>query len=130
MEESTIDKKKIGEAMMKFTHLSLAKAEETIKKYENKIKLINIRYKDNVKDSKNVIKSVLKEANIPFTPTYEEKLDQYLRESKEKREKIKQTNKREVVHDYKPEDYGLTKERIHEEFKEYINKYDLLEKKN
>jgi hypothetical protein len=67
------------------------------------------------------------QAGIEYNGDYEAKLDAYLAKSKAERQKLKE--KKGSIHDYKPEDYGLTKEQIQETFKEYIAKYNLLEKK-
>jgi hypothetical protein len=52
-----------------------------------------------------------------------------LKKNTEERAKLKEKKKSSVVHDYKPEEYGLTAEMIREEFKDYIARFDLLEKK-
>lgn len=54
-------------------------------------------------------------------------MNEYLRVSNEQRNALKA--KKGSVHKYRPEDYGLTTQQIHEEFADYIKKYDLLEKK-
>jgi hypothetical protein len=48
-----------------------------------------------------------------------------LKKSSEERKAKKEKN----LHNYKPEDYGLTKEMLRDEFKDYIAKYNLVEKK-
>jgi hypothetical protein len=52
-----------------------------------------------------------------------------LEQSYAKRNQIKSQKKSSAVHEYKPEDYGLTKEGIRAEFADYIKKYNLLESK-
>ena len=44
-----------------------------------------------------------------------------------KRNQLKEKKKAAALHEYKPEDYGLTRDGIHQEFAEYIKKYNLLE---
>eukprot|EP01038_Epipyxis_sp_PR26KG_P006845 gene6845-9372_t len=121
----SIDRSLLGKHVMNYTVLSLRKAEETFKKLGNKFKVIHIRYADNVKDSKNICKRIFENAGIEYSQNYEQKLDNYLKESNEKRKKLKKSNKSDVVHDYKLEDYGLTKELVSQVFHDYINKYNL-----
>jgi hypothetical protein len=51
-----------------------------------------------------------------------------LKKSAEERRKLKE--KKGAIHDYQPEEFGLTKDGIHEAFKDYIKQYHLLEKKH
>lgn len=68
------------------------------------------------------------QAGLPYSEAYENKLEQYLARSAEERKRAKGSkNASGAVHDYKPEDYGLTTAQIREEFKEYIAKYKLVE---
>jgi len=56
-------------------------------------------------------------------------LDTYLANNKAKRDKSMKEKKSKSMHSYSLEDYGLSKALIQEEFKDYINKYNLSEKK-
>lgn len=128
MEQSSIDRIKLGRAVMNYTRKCLDKAEETFQKLKSRnIKVIHIRYLDNLKDPKSVCRNIYEKAGLTYTEKYEQNLDSYLKKSKEERQKLKE--KKGSIHEYKPEDYGLTKDGIREEFKEYIAKYNLLEKK-
>lgn len=128
MEQPSIDRIKLGKAVMNYTRKCLDKAEASFAKLKDRnINVIHIRYADNVVDPKSVCRRVFEESGLPFTETYEQRLDAYLKKSKEERQKLKE--KKGSIHDYKPEDYGLTKDMIREEFKDYIAKYNLLEKK-
>jgi len=128
-EESTIDAVALGRAVMTYTKLSLEKAEASFKKLGSGLKVIHIRYIDNVRNSKAVCKDVLEQAGIGYSAAYEAKLEEYLVRSAEERKKLKEKNKTEAVHEYKPEDYGLTAAQIREEFADYISKYKLVEAK-
>ena len=66
---------------------------------------------------------------MPFTDEYETLLDTYLANNKAKRDKSMKEKKSKSMHSYSLEDYGLSKALIQEEFKDYINKYNLSEKK-
>jgi hypothetical protein len=55
-------------------------------------------------------------------------LDAYLQKNAESRKKLKE--KKDIkdskpLHEYSPEDFGLTAEMISNEFKDYIKKYNL-----
>eukprot|EP01039_Chlorochromonas_danica_P004123 gene4123-4519_t len=125
MEEDSIDPILIGKAIMKYSKLCLAKAEASLEKLKGKIKIVHVRYEDNVKKSKDVCKRIFETAEIPFTSTYEEKLDAYLHENELERQRMKAKKGQTAMHDYKPEEYGLTAQLIREEFKDYIAKYNL-----
>jgi hypothetical protein len=61
MEQSSIDRKILGEAVTKYTKLSLQKAEETLDKLQKNhqsIKMVHIRYMDNVKEPKKICRQV------------------------------------------------------------------------
>lgn len=60
-EESSLDAKALGRAVMNYTKLSLEKAEATFKKLGKGLKVIHIRYIDNVKNTKAVCKNVLEQ---------------------------------------------------------------------
>lgn len=66
MEEWSIDRKKIGAAVAEYTKLSLEKAEETLKKLgpEKNIKMLHIRYADNVKEPKKICKQVVEAVSL------------------------------------------------------------------
>jgi hypothetical protein len=65
---------------------------------------------------------------LEFSAEYEKKLDAYLQKNAESRKKLKE--KKDIkdskpLHEYHPEDFGLTAELISSEFKDYIQKYNL-----
>lgn len=128
MEEDSVNAKSIGAAVLKYSKLSLDKAHETLASLGDRVKVVHVRYTDTVKDPKKLCQEVYGKANLPFTETYEKKLDEYLKKNAEERAKIR-AKKSGVLHDYKAEDFGLTTEQIHEEFKDYIARYNLLEAK-
>ncbi len=127
VEDSSIDLHALGRAVVQYTKLSLEKAEASMAKLGPKLKVIHVRYADNVKDSKGVCKAVFDTAGIPFTPEYAARIGEYLDRSTAERKRVKECKQSAAVHEYRPEDYGLTAEGIREEFKEYIEKYTLLE---
>ena len=62
---------------------------------------------------------------LPYTDKYDSKIKDHLSLSAAKRSKIKEQKKSTAVHEYRPEDYGLTVQLIRDEFAAYINKYGL-----
>ena len=64
-------------------------------------------------------------AGLTFTDKYETTIREYVSLSAAKRSKIKEQKKSTAVHEYRPEDYGLSTRQIREEFAEYIHKYGL-----
>lgn len=58
MEESSVDAHSIGKAVLEYSKLSLQKAQETIDKLGDKVKVVHVRYMDTVKDPKQLCKQV------------------------------------------------------------------------
>jgi hypothetical protein len=129
MEESSVDPKSIGKAVLEYSKLSLEKAHATLEKLGDKVKVVHVKYMDTVKDPKSVCQKVYAKADMPFTAEYEEKLDAYLKKNAEERTKSAAKKSSGVLHSYKAEDFGLTNDQIQSEFKDYIDRYGLLEKK-
>jgi hypothetical protein len=129
----TINKKILGLAVMEYTYLALEKAIDSINKASKTMRILHIRYADNIKEPKATCKQVMDMANIPFTDEYVKRLDNYLAESAKKRQALKEkkakeigSNKKvELLHDYSLEEYGLTEEMVLEKFAVYIAKYNL-----
>ncbi len=129
MEEASIDPVALGRAVMRYTKLSLDKAEASLQKLGGKLKVIHVRYADNVRNSQQVCRDVFEQAGIPASPVYDAKVSEYLARSAEERKRAKESRGASAVHEYRPEDYGLTTAQIHAEFADYIAKYNLVEKK-
>lgn len=70
---------------------------------------------------------MLFQAGLEFTAEYEKRIDAYLAKSKAEREalKAKKSGGKEVLHEYKLEDYGLSEAKVREAFHEYIELYNL-----
>jgi hypothetical protein len=65
LEESTVDPKAIGKAVMNYSKKSLDKAEETFTKLKDKnIKMVHIRYADNIKEPKKICKQVFDTVSV------------------------------------------------------------------
>jgi hypothetical protein len=58
MEESSIDRHALGKAVVEYTRLSLDMALNTFAKYEKKVKVVHIRYADNVKNPKGCLAEI------------------------------------------------------------------------
>ncbi|RYH30221.1 sulfotransferase [archaeon] len=125
-EDYSVDPVLMGRAVMQYSRLCLDKAEASLEVLQKKgIKVVHVRYADNLKKPKEVCREVLEQANIAYTAQYDAKLDEYLKKNAEEREKMKAAGGKAEVHEYKPEDYGLTAEKIRAEFKDYVEKYKL-----
>jgi hypothetical protein len=66
---------------------------------------------------------------LPFSEEYQEKIDSYLAKNAAERKKLKEQKNSAELHTYRLEDYGLSEEKVLEKFADYINKYNLREKK-
>jgi hypothetical protein len=67
------------------------------------------------------------QSGLNFSETYQKNLETYLQKNAESRKnmKDKKGSDKKALHEYKPEDFGLTADLIQNEFKEYIQKYNL-----
>eukprot|EP01035_Chromulina_nebulosa_P016957 gene16957-22449_t len=130
MEEADIDRVALGKAVLDYTRLSLDMAMDSLKRLEGKVKVVHVRYADNVKNPKGTCKDICERAGLPFNEEYVNRVDKYLAKNAEGREKLKaKKGTGKVLHSYKPEDYGLSTEGIRTTFNDYITKYNLSEKK-
>jgi hypothetical protein len=127
MEEHSIDLKALGKAMMEYSKLCVQQAEASLARLATSqgLRVVHVRYADNVSKSKEVCRQVFAQADIPFTAEYEARLDDYLQRNEDKRVRMKAKKGATEMHEYRPEEYGLTVEYIRSEFKEYIAKYNL-----
>eukprot|EP01031_Cornospumella_fuschlensis_P027489 gene27489-33194_t len=124
-EEYSVDPMLMGRAVMQYSRLCLDKAESSLAALEKRgTRVVHVRYSDNLKKPKEVCREVLQQANIAYTEQYDAQLDAYLQKNAQEREKLKAAGGGEV-HDYRPEDFGLTAAQIRAEFKDYIDKYQL-----
>ena len=128
----TIDKKELGLAVMEYTFLSLEKAIRSIEKAGKSMRILHIRYADNIKEPKSICKQVMDMADIPYTDEYDGLLDDYLAESNRKRKAMKEKKAKEAasgkvaeLHSYSLEEYGLNEDMVLEKFDAYISKYNL-----
>lgn len=131
-EEESVDSAKIGQAVMHYSKVAVKAAEDAITALGDRLKIIHIRYEDTVRNSKDVVTRVYQKAGIPFTEEYSKRVDDYLHESKEKRDRMKADKAKTEgkastsnMHEYRPEDFGLTAAGIREQFADYIKKYNL-----
>jgi hypothetical protein len=128
----TIDRKALGLAVMELSLLSLDKAIRSIEKAGKSLRILHIRYADNIKDPKSVCKKVMDMAELDFSDEYVNRLDDYMTESNRKRSAMKEKKAKEAatgkpveLHSYSLEDYGLSKEIVLTKFDAYIKKYNL-----
>eukprot|EP00597_Dinobryon_sp_UTEXLB2267_P005955 CAMPEP_0170079764 /NCGR_PEP_ID=MMETSP0019_2-20121128/16058_1 /TAXON_ID=98059 /ORGANISM="Dinobryon sp., Strain UTEXLB2267" /LENGTH=407 /DNA_ID=CAMNT_0010293373 /DNA_START=253 /DNA_END=1476 /DNA_ORIENTATION=+ len=125
MEEASIDPVALGQAVMRYTELALQQAEASLKLLGDRVKVIHVRYADNIKNPKQICRTISEQAGLGFSETYEAQLDAYLQRNAEQRQKMKEQNRSQAFHDYKPEHYGLTETQIQAAFQGYISKYGL-----
>ena len=128
----TIDKHALGSAVMEYSFLSLEKAIRSIEKAAKTMRIVHIRYADNIKDPKAVCKQVMDMAELPYSDEYVGLLDDYMAESTKKRKAMKEKKAKEAaggkaveLHSYSLEEYGLNTEIVLAKFDAYIAKYNL-----
>lgn len=134
----TIDKHALGKAVMDYTAYSLDKAVASIEKASATMRILHVRYADNIKNPKEICRKVFEKAELPFSTEYDERIDSYLAKNAEQRRKLKEQKikeesaglkKKAVLHAYSLQDYGLSEDMVLERFSWYIEKYNLREKK-
>lgn len=125
----TIDRQAIGQAVLDYTADALERAAASIEKASKTMKIIHVRYADNIKNPKSICQKVVESAELEFSSEYQQNIDSYLAKNAAERKKLKESKKAESLHSYKLEDYCLTEEKVLEKFADYINKYNLREKK-
>jgi hypothetical protein len=69
MEPDSIDKAKLGQAVLEYTRVCLDKAFASIKKAGPNVKILHIRYADNVKNPKEMCRSVFEKVLIIYIYT-------------------------------------------------------------
>lgn len=128
----TIDKEALGLAVMELSLLSLEKAIRSIEKAAKTMRVLHIRYADNIKDPKAVCKKVMDMAELPFSDEYVRRVDEYMAESTRKRKAMKEKKTREAasgkaaeIHTYSLQEYGLSEEIVLAKFDNYIKKFNL-----
>ena len=126
MDPASIDRVALGKAVLRYTRIALDKAFESLKTIESKMKVIHVRYADNVKSPKDICRQVVASAGLDFTPEYEARIDSYLEKNLAERAKMKAASKSEQLHVYSLEEYGLTKELVRDMFADYTDKYQLV----
>lgn len=128
MNSWTIDRKQLGKAVLQYTKESLDLAIQHIKNHP-KLNVVHIKYKDTIKAAKKTCEIVCQfTKHLKYNDEYQNKLNEYLKKSDEKRAKMASKGqaskgKKGTLHAYSLEDYGLSKELVAEEFKDYIDKY-------
>ncbi|CAE7605881.1 unnamed protein product [Symbiodinium microadriaticum] len=128
----TIDKHALGQAVMEYTSIALDKAMASVEKASRTMKILHVRYADNVKDPKNICRQVFEKAELPFSREFEDRVDGYLAKNAEQRKKLKEQKAKEQregktteLHSYSLEEYGLSEEMVLQRFGPYISKYNL-----
>jgi hypothetical protein len=164
----TIDRAALGRQVLEYTELSLRKAQESLQRIglgftsgdstpgatpgaTTGVRVIHVRYEDNIKQSKKVCKdiveqviipshivytritkSLLQKAGLKYTSEYDALLTAYLKKNADAREKLKsnssiasKSSKADTLHEYSLADYGLSEELIRKKFAVYIKSFSL-----
>jgi uncharacterized protein YeeX (DUF496 family) len=136
----TIDKHALGQAVMEYTSIALDKALASVDKASKTMRILHVRYADNIKTPKDICRQVFEQAELPFSAEYEERIDSYLAKNAEQRKQLKeqkareqregkQKSKAEELHAYSLEEYGLSEEMVLKRFESYISRFNLREEK-
>lgn len=128
MVPESVNKVALGKAVMNYTRYALDKAFETLDRIGTSMKVVHVRYADNVKNPKDICRLVSETAGLGFSPEYENRIDVYLAKNAEERAKLKaeKAASGEKLHEYTLEEYGLSKEIVRERFADYTAKYRLV----
>lgn len=64
MDAHTIDKVALGKAVLEYTRLSLDKAFASIEKHGSAMKILHIRFADNIKNPQGICKQVMETVSV------------------------------------------------------------------
>jgi hypothetical protein len=125
-EVGTVDKHKLGKAVMHYSLVTLARAEASIAGAvkEKGLRVLHVRYKETIGDPVSVCKRVCKEAGLEYSEEYIENLEAYIQESREKRANVAAA-RGGSMHRYSLEEYGLSESGVQQAFEKYVEQYDL-----
>ena len=84
------------------------------KTFERPEQFYDVQYNDVVADPISVVKKIYAQFNLPYTQTFEDRMQKWLEDNKQGKH---------GRHEYSLEMYNLTKEEVLEEFKEYTQTY-------
>ena len=72
MIRQSVDRIALGRAILDYTQMTLERADRFAKKNEDKVKIINIKFKDLIKNPKEVCRLVLNHIDFPFSQDFED----------------------------------------------------------
>ena len=109
-----IDKNKIGNTVIDYWGYILKKGIDDRQKINNQT-IVDIFYKDFIKNPYGEIRKALSFLQVNFDQKLEMQIEKYNTE---------QAHTRNIKHEYKLENYGLTKEKLRNHLYDYIHKYN------
>lgn len=130
-EPDNMNVNRLGLAIDKLTDHLISTTPNQIK--ETKCDSIDANYEELIKNPKELVKSIYRQFNWEFSSEYEKILDEFIQNDINKRNQLKQaktvtakTKNPKDLHEYSPESYGLTRERLCTgNYATYIKQYNL-----
>jgi hypothetical protein len=127
-DKSGRDNIELGKRISSFKADLLMKAAKDIE--QSTLAHQNVMFNDLTDKPKEVVKGIYEKFGWEYSREYDEILDEYLAKNAKDRNEIKKSKFKSkssaVLHEYKPENYGLTaKELSSGRFREYIEKFKI-----
>jgi len=130
-EPDSLNRKALGKAVSEVSQNLMTSAPKDIS--ASGCDNIDVTYDNLIRDPKGTVKSIYAKFNWSFTPVYDSILDAFIKADCKKRENQKnaKTEKSENLHDYSPENYGLTPQELSQGvYADYIKLHNLSPPKN
>lgn len=125
-EPENLDPARLGHALNKLSAHLLSTTTDVLK--ATKCDYTDISYEELIKNPKQTVQAIYQQFHWEFTKEYEQILDKFIADDREKRQKLKATKaaNEDNLHEYSPEAYGLTMNDLTSGvYDEYIKKYNL-----
>ncbi|RYH32602.1 sulfotransferase [archaeon] len=129
-DNAKLEKKIVGEKMLNIAEKCLTQAPKDIEK--SGLPCAHVLYENLVADPVGTVKKVYDELGFDYTPAYDSALQSYLEENRRQREETKAMlakktgQKKAVLHEHRPEDFGIPATALNEGvFADYIKRYNI-----
>jgi len=137
IETNSLDRAVLGRAVLDYTEEALLRAHATLDKIAEThphVKVIHVRYTDNVQDPVKVCRSILRGSGFggKGDDEWEHRVCEYLAKNKAERTEKAQSRAKKLsgggntIHTYSLQDYGLSATDVRMRFKKYTDRHNLV----
>lgn len=128
-----LDRQKLGQTILSLGSYAIDQVQKDIK--NSGLDCADVLFENLTSDPIGQVKAVYKQFNWTFTDEYEKVLKDYLEENHKQREATKAKlskagEKKTVLHDHKPEDFGINREDLQRGvYGDYIRRFHITSSK-